>query len=465
MPHDRRTGRVFLAMMGLVGVAVSVGCMRSSNLRSSAGTLPELSPAGELHPVAGEATPGTSSPAPANASASWTRPAVTPPPRPAGDPGPNPAGSTATSPPPGGPAASPAPGGTDPLDAPARGGPPSASPVPAGELPAPPTILPTPLLDAEIRRAQAINRQHIESLRAPETRTPEVDPVNLAPSRSPTEPEPTPTTTTEPKTAELKTKPAEPDLDAVAPLPLAASPRAAVEPETAGSPGGTLVPPLIPIDPPAAGSAPPATVPPHEALTTDNRGLPPNQVAAIADAGQVNRRDEEPMPSRPKSGAPDDSKVAFQQVEERPSAPGDPPAHADREQRPPLDIAALRLCSKVTGFGEFEPVNPDAVKPGQRVRVYCEMAGLEYRSRGDAFVSRLAAHLELRPETDGPVLWELSPGTAEDLCRRPRRDYYVSYLVEFPMSLGPGAYRLRLIQTDLMGNRATSREIPVTIVR
>src|SRR5262249_56912875 len=107
----------------------------------------------------------------------------------------------------------------------------------------------------------------------------------------------------------------------------------------------------------------------------------------------------------------------------------------------------------------------DVVKPGQRVRVYCEMVGLEYRARGNAFVSRLAAHLELRPGTDGPVLWELSPGTAEDLCHRPRRDYYVSYLIQFPKTLEPGPSRLRLIQTDLVGNRAASGEIPLTIVR
>ena len=57
MPHDRRSRRVLLAMLGLVGVTMSVGCMRSSNLRTSAGPLPKLSPAGELHPVAGGSTP------------------------------------------------------------------------------------------------------------------------------------------------------------------------------------------------------------------------------------------------------------------------------------------------------------------------------------------------------------------------------------------------------------------------
>ena len=93
------------------------------------------------------------------------------------------------------------------------------------------------------------------------------------------------------------------------------------------------------------------------------------------------------------------------------------------------------------------------------------MAGLEYQPRGEVFVSRLAAHIELRSGSDGPVVWEQAPGTAEYVCNRRRHDYYVSYRIELPRTLEPGPYRLRLIQTDLVGNRVASREIPITIVR
>ena len=66
MPHDRRSRRVLLAMLGLAGVAMSVArrLARSSNLRTSAGPLPELAPAGELHPAAGGAAPAVNPPAP-----------------------------------------------------------------------------------------------------------------------------------------------------------------------------------------------------------------------------------------------------------------------------------------------------------------------------------------------------------------------------------------------------------------
>ena len=57
------------------------------------------------------------------------------------------------------------------------------------------------------------------------------------------------------------------------------------------------------------------------------------------------------------------------------------------------------------------------------------MTGVEYQARGDRFVSRLAAHLEMRSAADGSVVWEHAAGTAEDVCERRRRDYFVSYLV------------------------------------
>ena len=452
MPHDRRTGRILLAMTGLVGVAMSVGCMRSSILRSSAGSVPELSPSGDLHPVAGEVTPGTTSTATATASASWSRNPATPPARPSVDAGANPDG-----PPQAGPPASPAPTDTDTLEAPAPGGPSSATPAPAGELPAPPTTMPTPLLDAEIRRAQSVNRQHIESLKAADTPAPLSTPIDTPTDRSAATP--TPATTAGPKTGD-------PDPEVFAPLPLAASPRVADKSEPASSPGGIAIPPLIPIDRSADGSALPVTMPPPLSLAQDSQASPSDRTAALADAREADHQAEEPMPNRSESVIPDESKAVDQQIGQGPSMSGGPPPdQVDREGRPPLEIAALRLCSRVKGFGSSKPMNPDAIKPGREVLIYCEMVGHEYQPRGDAYVSRLATHLELRSGTDARLVWEQALGTAEDECPRRRHDYYVSYKITWPGSLEPGTYRLRLIQTDLIGNRATSSEIPVTIVR
>jgi hypothetical protein len=215
----------------------------------------------------------------------------------------------------------------------------------------------------------------------------------------------------------------------------------------------------MPIDPAGAGSA--GAAPPPAVI--EDSPSPPSSPAAANARAENNPSGASPAPNE--SGAARGPTVDQSRAVDVPGPSADPAADADRARRPPLEITALRLCCKVKGFGALEPMDPDSLEAGRRIRVYWEMAGLEYEARGDAFVSRLAAHLELRSEMDGSVVWEQSPPTAEDVCPRRRRDYYASTLLELPRALEPGSYRLRLVQTDLVGHRTASSEIPITIVR
>jgi hypothetical protein len=119
----------------------------------------------------------------------------------------------------------------------------------------------------------------------------------------------------------------------------------------------------------------------------------------------------------------------------------------------------------VSGFGSFEPLDPASLKAGQHVLVYCELGGLRYETTDDGFVSRLSSRIEIRSAGGGPIRWDQELGSVQDVCRRRRRDFYVNYRVEIPESLAPGDYDLRLIQTDLIANRSTSAEIPLSITR
>jgi hypothetical protein len=321
------------------------------------------------------------------------------------------------------------------------------------------------LLDAEIRRAQAVTRQHFESLNAPEAPAPvapvaevpapAVDPVEMAPGQA------APAAVAEPM-------PAEPELDLIAPLPpLSAPPR--TEPEPAASPEKIGLPALMPVDSPGVGSVIPMLLPPLQRVPTEDRDAAPvtsTRVVAAEEVGRLALATASPASAEEKSVEKKDKPTADARPSIEGTAPsGGPSIEDNREPRPPLEIASLRLCIRVKKIGQVESVDPGALKPGQRLLVYWEMSGLEYRARGDAFVSRLAAHLELRSGTDGPVVWELAPRAAEDVSASRRRDYYASYPIELPRTLEPGPYRLRLIQTDLIGNRAASRELAVTVVR
>jgi len=135
------------------------------------------------------------------------------------------------------------------------------------------------------------------------------------------------------------------------------------------------------------------------------------------------------------------------------------------EDRVPLGVSVLRLCRKVSGFGSFEPLPSSALVAGQPVLIYCELTGLRYQARDTSYVSRLSSRVELISARDGTKFWEQSLGEAEDQCRSRRRDNYVNHRITLPQTLPAGDYRLRVTQTDLVANHSASSELAVTVTR
>jgi hypothetical protein len=132
------------------------------------------------------------------------------------------------------------------------------------------------------------------------------------------------------------------------------------------------------------------------------------------------------------------------------------------EDRAPLEITELQLCRKVKRFGDYEALEASACRAGHAVILYCEMLGVRYAPEGGLQRSRLASRVEIVGSGGEPV-WTQSLGTADDLCRHRRRDFYVNYRMTLPDSLAPGAYELRLIQDDLVAHQTTARTIALVI--
>jgi hypothetical protein len=133
------------------------------------------------------------------------------------------------------------------------------------------------------------------------------------------------------------------------------------------------------------------------------------------------------------------------------------------EERAPLEIAELKVCRRVDGFGDFVPYEPAVRKPGEGVVIYCEVEGLRAEAHASGFRTRLAAQLEIVPEGGGPPAVVKALGTGEESCRRRRRDYYIAYGFTVPKTLAPGHYRLRLTQRDLVADRTATREVEFTV--
>jgi hypothetical protein len=135
------------------------------------------------------------------------------------------------------------------------------------------------------------------------------------------------------------------------------------------------------------------------------------------------------------------------------------------EGRIPFGLTELQFCRKVRSFGNYDLIEAPGPVPGQVVTIYCEVEGLKHEPVAEGFRSVLVSSLEFRRRSDDTVAWSLDLGRAEDVCRKPRRDYYINYRITLPPSstLPPGDYRAVLSLEDVGSGRKADRAVEVTI--
>lgn len=148
-----------------------------------------------------------------------------------------------------------------------------------------------------------------------------------------------------------------------------------------------------------------------------------------------------------------------------PAATTSEPVPAPRQEPSAFGISTVQLCRKIQGFGSYKTMDSQALKAGRQILIYSELAGLSYQRQGDDFVSHLATRVELVDARDGAKAWEVLGEEAEDRCHSLRRDSFVSTVVTLPETIVPGAYTIRLIQTDTLAQQSATAELAVTIGR
>ncbi len=146
-------------------------------------------------------------------------------------------------------------------------------------------------------------------------------------------------------------------------------------------------------------------------------------------------------------------------------AAGATDAVAAEAAEPALGVTDLQLCRHVDGFGSYEPAGPDDLKAGRAVMLYWEVEGLRTEHDGDWYRTRFAVEAAILPAEgtgDAPI-WHESLGQDEDVCRRPRRDYFINCEIALPERLAPGPYRLRLTLRDRIAGTHTERIVAFTV--
>jgi hypothetical protein len=131
-----------------------------------------------------------------------------------------------------------------------------------------------------------------------------------------------------------------------------------------------------------------------------------------------------------------------------------------------LTIPTLALCTKVEGFGVYEPVEPArfmAMK-GHEVIVYCEVENFASQlNERKLWETRLAQEVVLYTETGLPV-WQDKTETVADQARRRRNDFFVVKKTVLPGNISIGRYLLKVTIVDQQANRVAEATLPVQFV-
>jgi len=219
-------------------------------------------------------------------------------------------------------------------------------------------------------------------------------------------------------------------------------------------------------EPARAGSSPPQELPElsvNEPATSGKSAVP--APAADQPEPQESPAHAQPpaAPAPPCTTEPDPpaSQKSTHAEPQAPTTQAEPQAPTSSAH---LKIADLKICRRVDGFAQVTPLDTP-LQPGSLFLLYCELDGLNYEPRMGNFISRVSSRVEIRPSTSDQPVWARDLGIAEDICRRERKDYYVTYRVLLPSSLPPGDYVLRLTQTDLVSHSSADSELPLSVTR
>ncbi len=134
-------------------------------------------------------------------------------------------------------------------------------------------------------------------------------------------------------------------------------------------------------------------------------------------------------------------------------------SHAD------LQLPAIKLCTKVEGFGVYDEIKPPVFPAGQRNRliVYCEIKNFRTDPTEDGQYRVLLAQRIKVLNSEGKVVYEVGDDDVPYTSRRPIEDFFLVQLVELPTSLPQGKYLLRLYAEDKLAGKATENQVEFTI--
>lgn len=179
-------------------------------------------------------------------------------------------------------------------------------------------------------------------------------------------------------------------------------------------------------------------------------------------AGQPAPRplDMTPAGIQPYQGAPLAEPARIPATDEQENLPPSP--EVGKTQAPRLAIPHLALCNAVRKYEDISTLNPQNLRAGQDVVLYASLANYQSMPTVQGYRTLTLSSLEVRTKS-GRLITRQPLGTATDMSRVPRRDYYVAHPIRIPDGLPAGEYVFSLSIYDLTSRQTSQSKIAVQV--
>lgn len=141
-------------------------------------------------------------------------------------------------------------------------------------------------------------------------------------------------------------------------------------------------------------------------------------------------------------------------------------------------IARSALCTRVEGFGQYEPFSDYTFLAGRTTKmiVYTEIENFSHRparsddpgmdtlTGADLVAVELSQELRLWHDADGSMQWRKPEQPIIEVGRNKRRDFFLVQQIELPPTLSVGKYNLKVTIRDKVSGGVDERSIPIKIV-
>ncbi len=143
----------------------------------------------------------------------------------------------------------------------------------------------------------------------------------------------------------------------------------------------------------------------------------------------------------------------------------------DLDRASGIRVARALLCTRVDGFGKYEPFASNEFVAGvaQEVIVYVEVDRFGHRelTGNDGqprYEVEMSQRLELYHVADDLNTWNRRAEVDRSVSRNRVRDYYLINKITLPKNLGVGRYHLKVVMRDLIDEKVGEAIIPIRMV-